>query len=146
MEKKEIEEEIDVDDPSWSNKEEKEFVPLLTEICTHRFCQDHVENFFGIIRQHGGHRTNPTSWQFCTAYKKCLVHLKLKEVEKGNCVGSEDIAILSCRQKSQKKKDSVVNEEEKNEECSFDLSKVHNVDHFYSFVYHRNLLPSPKSW
>lgn len=47
--------------------------------------QDHVETFFGCIRQRGGHNCNPTSQHFMAAYRRLLVHNEVVSPDAGNC-------------------------------------------------------------
>lgn len=58
--------------------------------------QDHLELFFCNIRAHGGSNNNPTARQFVSAYKKMLVHVEIKDSDRGNCTALEEISILNC--------------------------------------------------
>jgi hypothetical protein len=51
---------------------------LLKYILTYKTSQDHLELFFGAIRSRNGCNDNPTSLQFCSAYKSLLMHGALK--------------------------------------------------------------------
>lgn len=62
----------------------------------YKFCQDHIELFFCNIRAQGGTNNNPTVRQFISAYKKLLIHVKLKDINTGNCIALEQISILNC--------------------------------------------------
>lgn len=72
--------------------EEEKALKYLT---LHKFSQDHLELFFGVIRAHGRTNNNPTSRQFKAAYKKTLINTELKEGFRGNCIPLEDISILN---------------------------------------------------
>lgn len=63
-------------------------------IVTYRLSQDHLELFFGCIRQKGGYNNNPNVVQFKSAYKKILNHLELKTNFRGNCVALEKTNVL----------------------------------------------------
>lgn len=65
-------------------------------MATYRFSQDHIELFFGLIRQHGRHNNNPTTEQFRGIYKKTLCHLELRSSFTGNCLPIDNFLILSC--------------------------------------------------
>lgn len=67
-------------------------------ISFHRISQDHIELFFCNMRSHGGSNNNPTPKQFYGVYRKMLVHmeLQLQELNTGNCMALEKIAILNC--------------------------------------------------
>lgn len=65
-------------------------------ISTYRLSQDHLEIFFGRIRQKGGYNNNPNVVQFKSAYKKLLNHLELKSAFRGNCVPLEKLNVLTC--------------------------------------------------
>lgn len=75
-------------------------------IATYRLSQDHLELFFGCIRQKGGYNNNPNVVQFKSAYKKLLNHLELKNSFRGNCVPLEKINIL-CSTTSTSEKDHI---------------------------------------
>lgn len=70
--------------------------PILEYIPLHKLGQDHLELFFGNLRDHGGHNDNPTARQFTAAYKKLLIHSEIKNNGVGNCIPLEDINILNC--------------------------------------------------
>lgn len=67
---------------------------VMKYIATYRLSQDHLELFFGCIRQKGGYNNNPNVVQFKSAYKKILNHLELKNNFSGNCVPLEKINVL----------------------------------------------------
>ena len=67
----------------------------MTFLNTYRFCQDHIEHIFGVIRQYGGWSNNPTARHFEAAWKKLLTHNQLSAVQTGNCSSPESIEILS---------------------------------------------------
>jgi DNA transposase THAP9 len=70
----------------------------LTYISTYRLSQDHIELFFGKIRQHGGHNNNPNTRQFIGIYKKILCHLELSSNFRGNCLPLDNLLILGGSQ------------------------------------------------
>lgn len=67
----------------------------MSFICTYKFSQDHIELFFGKIRSLFGFNNNPSVTQFCSAYRKLLVHNQVSDVLKGNCVPVERVPILT---------------------------------------------------
>lgn len=69
---------------------------IMKYMATYRLSQDHLELFFGCIRQRGGYNNNPNVIQFRAAYKKLLNHLELKSTFRGNCIPLEKINVLSC--------------------------------------------------
>ena len=62
----------------------------------YKLSHDHLELFFCNIRAQGGANNNPTARQFISAYKKILIHVQLRDTNKGNCVALEQISILNC--------------------------------------------------
>lgn len=69
---------------------------MMNYMSTYRFSQDHLELFFALIRQHGGHNNNPTTEQFRGIYKKALRHLELRSSFTGNCLPIDNFSILDC--------------------------------------------------
>lgn len=69
---------------------------VMNYMSTYRFSQDHLELFFGLIRQHGGRNNNPTTEQFRGIYKKALCHLELRSSFTGNCLPIDNFSILGC--------------------------------------------------
>jgi DNA transposase THAP9 len=66
-------------------------------LLTYKISQDHLELFFGCIRQMGGCNNNPTVRQFKAAFKKLLVRNQVKATDHGNCVEMmRDVGILHC--------------------------------------------------
>jgi len=61
----------------------------MSFICTYKFSQDHIELFFGKIRSLFGFNNNPSATQFCSAYRKLLVHNEIDDVLRGNCLPLE---------------------------------------------------------
>lgn len=66
---------------------------ILKYIPCYKFNQDHIELFFGCIRNQGGCNNNPTVRQFQAAYKK-LLHTEIRDIKTGNCIPLDAIAIL----------------------------------------------------
>lgn len=59
--------------------------------------QDHLELFFGLIRQRGGHNDNPDCRQFVAAYKRLFVNKVIRDIENiktGNCISQDTTGIL----------------------------------------------------
>jgi hypothetical protein len=46
----------------------------LKYLLTYKTSQDHLELFFGAVRSRNGCNNNPTPVQFCSAYKRLLMH------------------------------------------------------------------------
>lgn len=69
---------------------------ILQFILPYKFSQDHIELFFGVIRNHGRCNNNPNASQFMGIYKKILVNSELRSKFTGNCIPLEDIPILNC--------------------------------------------------
>lgn len=69
---------------------------VLDFILPYKFSQDHLELFFGVIRNHGRCNNNPNARQFMGIYKKTLLNLELRSKFTGNCIPLEDIPILNC--------------------------------------------------
>ena len=59
----------------------------FTKLHTNQLNQDCLENFFSVIRGKGGHRFNPDSQQFRTAFQQVLVEMLMNKTQegKGNC-------------------------------------------------------------
>ena len=75
----------------WKMLHEEDSIDFLL---TRRLNQDHLENFFGSIRQQGGNSDNPTPLQFTRAFRKlfydhCLV------LSSGNCTEDLDAILLA---------------------------------------------------
>jgi DNA transposase THAP9 len=69
---------------------------ILKYILQYKFSQDHIELFFGVIRNHGCCNNNPNARQFMDIYKKTLLHLNLSLKFTGNSIPLEEIPILNC--------------------------------------------------
>lgn len=63
---------------------------LVSSLTTHSFSQDHLEQYFGIIRSMNGSNNNPTCQQFNAAMRKTLANVTLFAPEKGNCTIFQD--------------------------------------------------------
>jgi hypothetical protein len=63
-------------------------------LLTYKLSQDHLEMFFGCIRQRGGWNNNPSCRQFKAAYKRLVIRNELKSSLKGNCLDQCNIKIL----------------------------------------------------
>lgn len=69
----------------------------LNYLLFYKISQDHLELFFGLIRQRGGHNDNPDCRQFIAAYKRLVVNKVIKDIENiktGNCVMEDTTGIL----------------------------------------------------
>lgn len=65
-------------------------------VCTSRFNQDCVENFFAGIRSKNGWNENPSPAQFATAFRNAIVLSTLDVSSVGkNCLSDEDFALIS---------------------------------------------------
>ena len=73
--------------------------PSLKYLLTYKLSQDHLELFFGAVRQRGGWNNNPTSGQFVAAYKRLLVRHQIVRVEHGNCEAIDATTVLHCSSK-----------------------------------------------
>ena len=63
-------------------------------VCTSRFNQDCIENFFSIIRSKGGWNDRPSAVQFCSAYQNALLLLSVeKSKSNSNCLDDEDVGL-----------------------------------------------------
>ena len=70
--------------------------PALKYLLTYKLSQDHLELFFGAIRQRGGWNNNPTCEQFKEAYKRLLVRHQMVRVQRGNCQAQDTTTVLNC--------------------------------------------------
>lgn len=73
---------------------------LLRFILCYKFSQDHLELFFGVIRNHGRCNNNPNARQFKGIYRKTLQNLELSSKFTGNCIPLEDFPVLNCSSSS----------------------------------------------
>lgn len=73
---------------------------VLRFILCYKFSQDHLELFFGIIRNHGRCNNNPNAHQFMGIYRKTLQNLELSSKFTGNCIPLEDFPVLNCTSSS----------------------------------------------
>ena len=65
-------------------------------VCTARFNQDCIENFFAGIRSKQGWHENPNSEQFSYAFRKSIVLSSLDASSSGkNCIADEDFVLVS---------------------------------------------------
>ncbi|KAL4085401.1 hypothetical protein QTP88_027260 [Uroleucon formosanum] len=56
---------------------------------------DHLELFFGCIRDQGGYNNNPTSKQFMSAYRKLVIKVNnIESFNSRNCIPLENVDIL----------------------------------------------------
>ncbi|CAH2088904.1 unnamed protein product [Euphydryas editha] len=69
---------------------------MLVFIPSYKYCQDHLELLFGMMRMHGGHNNNPNAKQFKGIYRKVLCNLEIKASDNGNCIPLESIGVLNC--------------------------------------------------
>lgn len=73
---------------------------LLTKqieyILFYKISQDHLELFFSLIRQRGGHNDNPDCTQFISAYKMLVVNKIIKHIDTGNCISQDTTGIVIC--------------------------------------------------
>jgi len=66
-------------------------------VCTARFNQDCIENFFAVLRSKGGWRFNPTIPQFKSAYQNALILSSLQCTSSNtNCLQDSDIDLLQA--------------------------------------------------
>jgi hypothetical protein len=74
------------------------FAEGFAYICTARFNQDCIENFFSIIRGKNGWTDNPTPVQFCSAFKNSVVlgALEPANTKSTNCENDTDLTLLSA--------------------------------------------------
>lgn len=63
---------------------------LLSSLTTHTFSQDHLEQFFSIIRSLNGSNNNPTCQQFNAAMRKTLANVTVCAPKNGNCTVFQD--------------------------------------------------------
>jgi hypothetical protein len=68
-------------------------------LLTYKLSQDHLEIFFGCIRQRGGWNNNPTCYQFKAAYKSLIIHNEIRGAESANCIDQCQIKILGVSSK-----------------------------------------------
>jgi hypothetical protein len=73
---------------------------LLSEgfqfVCTPRFNQDCVENFFAAIRSKNGWHENPNAVQFMSAFRNAIVLSSLDAQSSGrNCIDDDDFALVN---------------------------------------------------
>ena len=66
-------------------------------LLTNRFNQDCLENLFGVIRQSGLCRDNPTPEQFGSAIRHALINILLKSSENWNCISRSDDLIATLK-------------------------------------------------
>jgi hypothetical protein len=76
-------------------------------ILTRKFCQDSLENFFGLIRRKGGSSENPTPIKFKHLFKQVFVNKMLRGKSTGNCKQDTNIGLLQLvSQRLKEKRDS----------------------------------------
>jgi hypothetical protein len=65
-------------------------------VCTSRFNQDCIENFFAAIRSKNGWHENPNVVQFMSAFRNAIVLSSLDAQTSGkNCIDDEDFALMN---------------------------------------------------
>ena len=65
-------------------------------VCTSRFNQDCLENFFASLRARQGWNENPTAAQFQSAFRSLVVLSSFDSCTSGkNCVNDEDVTLLN---------------------------------------------------
>lgn len=108
---------------------------IISYLPTYKLNEDYLKLFFGMIRKQGGYTSNPTSRQFQSAYKKCLVHMELKDSTTGNCIPLEHISILRCTSSKQNTNAVEIISSTANAVRSLDdiddISILHDSDHIY---------------
>ena len=64
-------------------------------VCTSRFNQDCIENFFACLRSKQGWTENPTPTQFQTAFRSAVILSSLDSCTSGkNCINDDDFELL----------------------------------------------------
>ena len=64
-------------------------------VCTTRFNQDCIENFFSGLRSKQGWNENPTPFQFCAAFRNAIVLSSLDSASGGkNCIADDDFMLI----------------------------------------------------
>lgn len=102
----------------------------IQEFFAFSISQDHVESFFGCIRQRGGHNCNPTSQQFMSAYRRLLLHNEVISSDAANC--ENDITkILEVSSGTKKKKFQTADKGELQQLLRFDDDELDPI-----FDYH----------
>ncbi len=74
----------------------------LKYLLMYKMSQDHLELFFFMVRSGLGCNNNPSAREFCSRYKRLMVHLQVKAGAKGNCIPQGSTAILECPSGSSK--------------------------------------------
>ncbi|GFR58231.1 THAP domain-containing protein 9 [Elysia marginata] len=69
-------------------------------LLTYKFSQDHIEMFFGKIRQRSGWNNNPTSEQFRSALKSLMMSSTITPSRHGNAVPLDDTVELTLQPSS----------------------------------------------
>lgn len=67
----------------------------MRHVPMYKLIQDHIECFFGSVRAEGGFNNNLTAIEFESAYKRFIVHGKIKHLSSDNCMPLEDMNILT---------------------------------------------------
>ena len=116
----------------------------LKYLLGYKFSQDHIELFFCAVRGRGGWNNNPTARQFKTAYKRLLVHQKVKDVATSNVTPQEPFELLgiSSHIESEGRKvesdfligPSAVSPESPNVPTDHDYSDIPDVAHLSTYV------------
>ena len=116
----------------------------LQYLLGYKFSQDHIELFFCAVRGRGGWNNNPTARQFKAAYKRLLVHQKVKEVATGNVTPQEPFELLgiSSHIESEQRKledeimigSSVSGESVLAEKTDHDYSDIPDLAHLSMYV------------
>lgn len=99
----------------------------LKFLLTYKLSQDHLEMFFGCIRQRGGFSNNPTAWQFENAFKRILVHSEISCSDSANCLAQDNTSILNISSNSYNR--NTLDSLEDNFELSDDMETSFILNH-----------------
>lgn len=69
-------------------------------LCTYKLSQDHIESFFGKVRQRRGPGNNPTVPHFKSSYKRLLIGAEISASRSANVLPPDKIKILNCQETS----------------------------------------------
>jgi len=82
---------------------------------------------------HGGYNNNPTAHQFCSAYRKLIIHATIRDDGLGNCIPQDQIGILNTSSVKTKEPTDYINDTclLRSIDVELDTEQLHLQNHDY---------------
>lgn len=102
---------------------------LMKSLLTFRFSQDPLESMFGRIRSlNGFNDNNPTVEQFCSAYRKLMVHNEVSSSVLSNCLDDLHTLYVSSRRPKSVSVEDLANCNQLNRDVQEQVKRIEQID------------------